>query len=143
MTSSWFFLSTLNYDARSTTHQIYNYTSFSPSYTYCYFQLLLVTTTVLFWAIMQRVVVIPYQSFGWKRNDPTFKSQESEKDFDLLSPEERSSHLPCGGNFKSNFQFVIIFDFLVCTKVICKIWILRCWNTYLTATMKLVRALTL
>ena len=23
MTSSWFFLSTLNYDARSTTHQIY------------------------------------------------------------------------------------------------------------------------
>ena len=24
MTSSWFFLSTLNYDARSTTHQIYN-----------------------------------------------------------------------------------------------------------------------
>ena len=26
MTSSWFFLSTLNYDARSTTHQIYNHT---------------------------------------------------------------------------------------------------------------------
>ena len=24
MTSSWFFLSTLNYDARSTTHQIYS-----------------------------------------------------------------------------------------------------------------------
>jgi len=24
VTSSWFFLSTLNYDARSTTHQIYN-----------------------------------------------------------------------------------------------------------------------
>ena len=31
MTSSWFFLSTLNYDARSTTHQILNYTMYNHS----------------------------------------------------------------------------------------------------------------
>jgi len=74
--------------------------------------------------------------------NPIFKIQEFKKDFDLSSPEEHSSHLLCGGNFKFHFQFLILFDLLICTKVICKIWILRCWNTYLTATMKLVRALT-
>ena len=37
MTSSWFFLSTLNYDARSTTHQIFLDTVvlLTDTYTYC------------------------------------------------------------------------------------------------------------
>jgi len=78
-----------------------------------------VSRAALFWAITQRVVVIPYQSLrttsrSHLKMGPIVCPEISVRNYHCSlrnNPEERSSHLPCGGGLKS--RVVVFFSVYV------------------------------
>ena len=70
MASSWFFLSTLNYDARSTTHRIYKIWNLT-DYSFCNFKLYLSWERPNFTSILERLTksrVLRIQNCGFGSN---------------------------------------------------------------------------